>query len=107
MKAVLTKEQAEALESALDLQGCSKADVVEWHAKNLWDGKREALNGMSLDILIRALYVGYELEKSLEEKVRELFETYNGAAFSYNAGIRKGIIQTLELLGKKIKGVNY
>jgi hypothetical protein len=106
MKVLLTKEQAEALESSLDLQGCKKADVVEWHATNLWDGKRKALNQFPLDTLIRALYVGYELEMSPEEKVREFFEAVNGGEFSYNAGIRKGIIQTLELLGKKIKGVN-
>jgi hypothetical protein len=107
LKVVLTNEQAEALESALDLQGSNLANVVEWHATNLWDGKRKALNGLQLDTLIRALYVGYEVEPSRDEKLRALYMEHkvpNGPG--YHLGVLCGIQEVLNIYGIKVRGVN-
>lgn len=114
MKITLTKDQSEALESALDLQGCNKANVVEWHATNLWDGKRKALNGMPLDTLIRALYVGYEVEPSPDEKIAQKYKELQGlytirmceSNGGFYAGKLEGIRFTLDTLNVKVKGVN-
>jgi hypothetical protein len=109
LKVLLTKEQAEALESALAVDGGKREQVVEWHLQDLWSGKREALNGMPLDTIIRALYVGYELDKSPEEKliayIQELHEQAVKEEIVASAKIL-GVMKTLEILNIDLKGMN-
>lgn len=99
-KVMLSKEEVDALVSALEMNGGDAASVIQWHATNgLWEGKREALNDMDLDTIIRALYVGYELEETTEEKLLNVF-------MDGSIPFQSGIIIALNLLDKQIKGIN-
>ena len=99
-KVLLSKLEAEALESALEINGGDKANVVQWHARDLWESKRAPLNDIDLDTVCRALYVGYEVEQSPEEKVKNYYN-------DFTAGYEKAIIvNTLNLLNIQIQGIN-
>jgi hypothetical protein len=101
-KVLINKEEAEALESALEINGGDKANVVAWHAANgLWDGNRAPLNDLDLDDVCRALYVGYEVETDPEEKIVDLYESYPPEG-SYRALINE-VLSTLNI---QIKGIN-
>jgi hypothetical protein len=97
-KVLLTKEQAEALESALEINGGDRAGVSQWHAQNIWTGKQEPLGDLDLETVNVALYVGYEIEKGPAEKVYDY----------YLNNIERGpvIENVLNLLNIKIKGIN-
>lgn len=60
-KTVLTKAQADALESAINCANGNKASIIDWKVRELFGGDEEALNKVELDDLIRALYIGYEV----------------------------------------------
>ncbi|WHY75730.1 hypothetical protein QNH20_16560 [Neobacillus sp. WH10] len=100
-KVLLSKEEIEALESALEVNGRDKANVVQWHAQNLWEGKRAPLNDLDLDTVCTSLYVGYELEPSPEDKVLNLYKFY-----SDNGLAREVIEEVLESFNVQIKGIN-
>jgi hypothetical protein len=100
-KVLLAKEEVEALEAALEIGGGDKANVVQWHSTNIWDGKQAPLNDLDLDTLCTALYVGYELEESPEEKVLKFYEA-NAKSNQIEFAVRK----TLELLNIQIPGIN-
>lgn len=102
-KVLLSKEQAAALESAKNGCNFDKAAIVRWHADDLWEGDRAALNKLELDALCTALYVGYEVEPGPEEKV---FHFYVQVMKFGGHGQADVIKQTLNLLGKEIKGIN-
>jgi hypothetical protein len=105
-KVKLTKAQSDALISALEDAHGDKVHIVKWHFRELWSSQREALNGLDPDILIEALYVGYEVE-NLEEKLKEYFmEHLLVAEQSYDAGVLDGVRTTLNYLNIQIKGVN-
>jgi hypothetical protein len=109
-KITLPREVAEAINNLLE-SGGERAGIIEYHAKNPngWAGECKPLNGLDLDTLIQALYYGYEIEKSPEDKVREYYEGYETCTpelAGMYAGIREGVRQTLNLLGIKIEGVN-
>jgi hypothetical protein len=99
-KVMISKEEAEALESALEVNGGDKSSVVHWHAQNLFDGKRKPLNDLDLDTLCRALYVGYELEPSPEEQVLKIYKFYRDNGFA-----REVIEEVLAALNVEIKGI--
>jgi hypothetical protein len=65
---VLTPEESKAIKWVLrQIQYKDHPSVfVEEHMKNNmdgWIGEAKALNGLHIDALIRALYIGYEIEK--------------------------------------------
>ncbi|MBO0961485.1 hypothetical protein J1P26_17400 [Neobacillus sp. MM2021_6] len=99
-KVMLSKEEAAALESALEVNGGEKGSLVHWHARDLWDGDRAPLNNLDLNTVCSALYVGYELEESPEEKVKEY---YDNLLVPDNKMIVRA---TLTLLNINIKGIN-
>jgi hypothetical protein len=99
-KVMLTKTEAEALESALEVNGGDKANVVHWHAQDLWDSKRAPLNNLDLDTICRALYVGFEIEASPEDNAREFYNEVVVHGYGYI------IRHTLNLLNIKISGIN-
>ena len=67
---VLTKAQAEALERAKEVS--SHATIVKDHIMAKWSSDvLLPLNDLDNDTLIRALYCGYNVEKSLAERIRE------------------------------------
>jgi hypothetical protein len=114
-KATLTREQVEAINHWLTNYAGGKESLIKHHiADGKWVDGTEALNGMPLDMLISALYVGYEIEKSPEEKLADYYkqaltnfrlasdweekEKYRWELFGINA--------TLDILGINLKGVN-
>jgi hypothetical protein len=112
MNVLLTKEQAEALEFAK--AKVKKEDIVRWHVDHIWTDEEKPLRGLSLDTLITALYVGYEIEPSPEEKITKIYKEAQDfykkyiaeASGSFHAGQLEGIRITLDLFNHKIKGVN-
>jgi hypothetical protein len=97
-KVKITKEQAEAIDMVLNNPFHSRWDVVIGiHAKDscAWSEGAKALNGMPLDTLIRALYIGYEVELTPEEKAVEWmihksrFHFTRGGATTIFRGISK------------------
>ncbi len=69
-------------------------------------------NKSSPDILLEALVNDYEVEESPKEKIFKIHKYHTNAesttvsADSYHAGVSEGIIETLNILGIKIEGVN-
>lgn len=79
--------------------------ISNWLNVNDW-AERESL-------LLSALVNGYEVEKTPEDRVRELYDEQvaleketQGRDESYHFGKQRGIIATLRLLDMKIEGVN-
>ncbi len=88
--------------------------IIDAHVRcpNGWNlDSNKALNGLDLDILIRALYIGYEVELTPEEKVLEYFNKYkkkiiDGTASPIDELVAQAIETTCILLNRKIEGVN-
>jgi hypothetical protein len=101
-KAKLTKEQAEALELAKETW--SKDIIVCLHVErnaNDWH-KCKGLNGMILDTLIRALYIGYEVEQTEQEKIQEIWKEINNGMNDFTTDICKAVFKdTLKALGRE------
>jgi hypothetical protein len=117
---VLTKEQAEAIQTLNRLSG-GKDDVLKQKALGrVWGRDLACIDSLSLDELARSLYVGYEVEKTQEEKEAEIRERYDDLKSIYRIymgnerfeeateliGRQRGIRDTLDMLGIKIEGVN-
>jgi hypothetical protein len=118
-KPKLTKEQAKAMEEIAKLieednwYGAydSKATVVQFKLEGrVFAAERSPVNELSNDDFIAALYVGYEVEQTPEEKVREYFE--RSKPVGHHCEMQPGdfkvmaIKHTLNLLGITIEGVN-
>lgn len=103
-KVMIAKEEAVALESALEISGGDKAHIVEWHSKDLWTDKQAELNDMDLNTLCTALYVGYEIEPGPEEKILNHFNGVRGD--NYGIGFREGIKVALANFNIQIQGIN-
>lgn len=108
---VLTKEQAAAIDWVSKNYGNSFAirlvsTSVE-HKPKCWSKPETvALNGLSLDELARALYVGYEIEKTQEERYEDVKKAYRRTVEYGFYDERDAILLTLDLLGITIEGVN-
>lgn len=110
----LTKEQAEALGNARQIW--EDSEMVEIHAssgKCRWSENSQALESLSLDTLIKALYIGYEVEQTPHDKVRELYNEIDKAythtfpdATSLRVFAKQAIKTTLDILGEEVEGVN-
>lgn len=105
-KVTLTKGQTVALDMARE--NLFASEVVATHARLLtddndsWSGRYEPLNRLKLDEVIRALYIGYEVEQTPEEKVFEYYKY----KLSHSPTGRDTTQHVLDLLGIKIKGIN-
>lgn len=103
---VLTKEQAEAIQT-LNRLPVGKDEVLKQKALGrVWGRDLSVIDSLSLDELARALYVGYEIEKTQEERYEDVREAYRNAIALENYDERHAIEFTLDLLGIKIEGVN-
>lgn len=74
-----------------------------------WLGIYAPLKNLSVDTLIRILYIGYEVEQTPEEKIIDAYEESERRAYDgseYHDGFADGISYTLNTLDKKIKGIN-
>jgi hypothetical protein len=100
----MTKEQADALVNAVDHCG-NKTIVIENHINNIWTGNRKPLNDLSLETVIMALYIGYELEPTPEEKIKSYFKELQDSSF-VSKQEAEGVLRTMALLKIKIEGVN-
>lgn len=105
-KVVLTREQADALESLIRFtyDKNEKSDIVAAHAyrKEQWINKYAPLTELDLDTVIKALYIGYEVQTP-EKKLVELFnKTRTLGVPAYTNGIK----DTLNTLGITIPGIN-
>ncbi|ADO59777.2 hypothetical protein PPSC2_26280 (plasmid) [Paenibacillus polymyxa SC2] len=106
-KAILTQAQAEAIDSIqAAFHWTAEAFVREHAAKpHQWVAPCDALNGVPLDLIIRALYIGYEVKLTMEEKLLEAYK----AALPYQAppdvqsAFREGMKKACEITGIKVK----
>jgi hypothetical protein len=111
---VISREVAEAIESWLEEYGDRDA-LIAWHVEGIayksWTAGCRVLNDVSVAEMSRYLFIGYTVEQTPEEKVREYYENAKQCADIYanGEGFRveaEAIIKTLDLLGIKIGGVN-
>jgi hypothetical protein len=115
-KVKLPKEVAEAIEKMLR-EGIVASDIVFdhvllLHRNQAWP-RFPQLNQISTDMLIRALYLGYEIKETPEDKVRKQFAylaSPNTGQCIEDAALKSaeadGIKFALNTLGIKIEGVN-
>ncbi|MCY8754771.1 hypothetical protein [Bacillus haynesii] len=109
-KPVITKEQAEALETLRRIGGPDNY-ILMAACDGILGGEFEDLDLM---MLAAALINGYEVEKTPEEKVREYYEKlcdgYDRAQFYEDQGkyllMKRAVRRTLGALGIKISGIN-
>jgi len=100
-KVKLPRDVAEVIERYRGL-GCTNEGFVHDHIKSgIYHAQDAALSGFNLDTLIRALYIGYEVEEIPEDM---LLRYYENLAEKYNGQI--AIKAALNILGIKVKGVN-
>ena len=102
-KVVLTQEQADKVDSL------SKSHTKE---RIISDFVRTAeLNklGLTLDQLIRALYIGYTVEETTEEKILKMYKNphnYYDESDGQWGAFQSGVYNTLQKLRIKIEGIN-
>ncbi|WP_025851665.1 hypothetical protein [Bacillus velezensis] len=110
MTPTITKEQAEELE-AYRRSGDLDTQILQAACDNVLGGKLAKLDPLTL---AAALINGYEVEATPEDRVREYYDELQekqrtsqsrGVTFSLECE-REGVINTLNLLGIKIEGVN-
>lgn len=107
-KVVLTQAQADGIKS---LSERSNISIIEAHQKSPkgWIPSSSGLNGMPLDTLIRALYIGYEVEPSIQEKLLEKYTEYKGHGYEHisnREAYRQGMRDALEIVPMKVEGIN-
>jgi hypothetical protein len=118
-KPTLTKEQAKAMEEIIEAiedpseYGVfdSKVSVIQYKlSRSGFSRGRRAANELADSVFIDALYYGWEVEQTPEEKVREYYE--RSKPVGHHCEMQPGdfkvmaIKHTLNLLGIKIEGVN-
>lgn len=99
-KVKLPSEVAKAIEK-VNLRW-TRSEIVEYHAtgKGKWD--ISYLNTLDLDTLITALYIGYEVEETPEEKIWDFYHTKAACEMHPHHAIQN----VLNILNIKIEGVN-
>lgn len=115
-KVTVPREVAEALDR-IDSGRVTVDMALVFHTNDALIGENAPLQTLTIGDLARALIVGYEVEKTPEEKVREYYTEIavkrDGAKFQDDVisavryeHMRMAIRETLDLLGIKIGGVN-
>lgn len=113
-KLKVTKEVFESLEVVKAFN--STENIIKEHIKcdNDWECGCEGINGMDIFDLCKALFVGYELEKTPEEKILERYRNAvllldvksTNSPEGYIRGTKDCTEFILDTLGIKIKGIN-
>lgn len=75
-KVKLSKNQSKALEHLLGKRTPKEILTLHLSDHNGWIKDAECLNGIEFDILAKALYNGYEIELTPEEKLDKLYKQY-------------------------------
>lgn len=110
----LTKEEVAALDFVVTSAEGHKATIVKAHVNspNGWIfEENQALNGMPLDTLIKALYVGYEEKKTPEEYLKFVWERSKLkelTAYGEDGGkaFRSGMMEVIEAFKLEVPGVS-
>lgn len=105
-KVKITREQADAIES-MRAKGLPNSEIVSRHVHgdHIRVNNLKSMDTMSLEALVIALYIGYEVEETPEDKVREY---YNSFSDNQSGEFGKSFVKrTLDLLNIKIVGVNH
>ncbi|OBA07856.1 hypothetical protein A9P44_00445 [Paenibacillus polymyxa] len=111
-KAKISKAQAQAVNLLKKVH--PESSIVRMHVEypEKWSKDFEGVNGMELDLLIRALYNGYEVELTMEERMKEAFEEttahdgcFYGDIVSEANGFHAGFITALKIAGIEVPGI--
>lgn len=111
-KPVITKEQADAIETFLEKGTKEELLIAKVHCCHFGD-EYSGINTIDIMTLAAALINGYEVEKTPEEKVREFYDSFEWGIRMYpseiycrNQVIQRAIKCTLNYLGVQIAGIN-
>lgn len=107
-KMKVSEELGKALDFLIKSYERENDKILKYHS-NLsypWKGKTiEPLNKLSLEDMAKCLIIGYEVEKTPEEKLADLYIKLDKKdRFDYAYG--RGIDAALNILDIKVKGIN-
>lgn len=109
----LTKEQSNALESFTSQESFNAdAFLANWLKTGLMSEENECLNNLSPTQMAICLLVGYRVEMTEEEQLLEAYKecpVVNGgrwAQLENVAAFRDGMTTALNIVGKKVLGIN-
>lgn len=117
-KPKLSEEQAKALEALKDIwrddESYGRRQLVKEKLSGGWsDSDLDSANSIDDDDFLAALYIGYEVEQSPEDKLRGVYSAHkknagmtSGYGHGLHAGYVDGIETTLSILGIQIEGIN-
>lgn len=107
-KVMLTPKQAKKLQSFNLSNEKNRVECILDHVDNLGkdDFWRLRVPDLSTEDLIKAIYIGYEVEKTPEEKLVDYFSRMDNDTADASALIAKGIYETLKILELKVEGIN-
>lgn len=98
-KVKVSREVAEAIER-LRKNGHDNNSFIEGHVKYGYElDENKCLNELDTETLARALLIGYEVEETPQERLKEYYDKTSVVE-------RIVIAETLEILNIKVKGVN-
>ncbi|MFK4167659.1 hypothetical protein ACI2LM_15580 [Paenibacillus lautus] len=106
----LTQEQADAL--ILIMNHKPADEIVLLHSsmfivtRERWRDELDPLNDLSMDEMIRAIYFGYEIARTPEEKLLQEFEQAEARFGADSMAFKTGLQMAAEILGHKVAGVN-
>lgn len=112
-KVTLTKEQAEAIEFALNTKRLayfkSPETLLQSHIRSRhFLDEMYHLREIDSVTLAKALFVGYLVEVTPEEEIKSHWDNSDpdDSLEEYDKGFRCGILRTLEAFDIKVKGIN-
>lgn len=106
-KVVLTRKQAEALEEAK--KEFENDRIIKNHITgngSEWLRQCRALNGMTIDKLIKAVYIGYEIIQTAEDEVFAYFKNQEKKRPAEQDLAEHAIRNVLNILKIEINGIN-
>ena len=109
-KVVLTTNQHEALET-FRAKGITNKEIITSQIEQclLQVNGYEYIAQMDVDDLIRALYIGYTVEETTEEKILKMYKNphnYYDESDGQWGAFQSGVYNTLQKLRIKIEGIN-
>ena len=102
----VSKELGDTLKDVINNWAANHFVVKQKAKGEVFSASYDELNAIDLDTLIRALYIGYEVEQTPEDKVRDYYNSHLRTDLSSDHYTKKAIVVTLNLLNIKISGVN-
>lgn len=82
-----------------------KGHVTAISGQSPWANEYSCLNNLTMKEMAIALVAGYVIAKTPEEQLLEAYNKSSGTTY-YEKGYREGMQRTLELLDKKVEGIN-